>query len=337
MSSIQQSIPVSRYHFGVAQNTPERRVACALDGCEVPVVQRSGGGRPRLYCSDSHRAEARRHRLRSAQTPAEGGTPVSAGDGELEKVCTLLRAALAGVERARTAAPRDEALVAAARAEATAEVLRAQQVAADAARHAAAARDQLAREQGEWQSALEEVSRDRAEHARALEELSGALDGARAELEHELLGHHEDAERAESILQAQRAAHAADVEQLSAELDELRRRLAGALGAADQAEEHALRAQQLVAERSTATLALEVRVARAEEQARQATARLEEAREELARLRTELATERRHHRAVETELRRRDAQPSVSGDATTRSRRRSSQTPAAAARVSASR
>lgn len=306
----------------MARNMPIHPTDCALEGCEVPVVQRPGGGRPRLYCSDAHRAEARRRRLGSVRTLSGS----SATGGELEGVRILLHEALAGLERAE-APPRDEALVAAIRAEATAEVLRAQQAAADAARQAAAAHERLAREQGEWQTMLEELTRERAEHSRAVEELSGALEGARAELEQELLRHHGDAEQAESVLQAQRAAHVGDMERVTAELDELRQRLAGAMGAVEQAEQRALHAEHLLAERATVTVELEVRVARAEEQSRQATARLEEAREELARLRTELAGERRHHRAVEADLRRRVAQPSAAGAA--RSRRRSSETGAA--------
>ena len=36
---------------------------CALPGCGVAVVQPAGGGRKRLYCTNAHRAEARRRRL----------------------------------------------------------------------------------------------------------------------------------------------------------------------------------------------------------------------------------------------------------------------------------
>ncbi len=308
----------------MARNLRPHPATCALDGCEVPVVRRPGGGRPRLYCSDAHRAEARRRRLGSLGTLGAGQAALAEPGGELEAVRALLHEALAGLERAQTAVPRDEALVAAIRAEATAEVLRAQQAAADAARHAAAAEDRLARERGEWQGTLEELARDRAEHVRAIEELSGAVDGARAELEQELLRHHGDAEHAEAVLVAERAAHAADAERLGLDLDDLRRRLAGAQGAADEAEQRCLRAERLVAERAAAVLELEVRAARAEEQSDQATARLNDAKQELARMRTELAGERRHHRAVEAELRRRAAQPASAGPA--RRRRTTSQT-----------
>src|SRR5258708_36510885 len=47
---------------------------CALPGCDNSVEQPVGGGRPRLYCSDSHRAAARRVRLGDA---GDGGTLVS--------------------------------------------------------------------------------------------------------------------------------------------------------------------------------------------------------------------------------------------------------------------
>jgi chromosome segregation ATPase len=311
-------------NFGIA---PAR---CALAGCDVPVVQRSGGGRPRLYCSDAHRAEARRRRLGSTGAVHAGGAPGVAAESDVEGVRGLLYEAVARLEQVQTTAPRDDALVATIRAEATAEILRAQQAAADAARQTAAANDLLVRERGEWQATLEELSRERAEHLGALEELSGALEGARAELEEELLRHHSDVERADSMLQAQRAAQAAETEQVTAELDELRQRLAGALAAAEEAERRARRAEQLLSERTSATVELEVRAARSEEQSRQATVRLEEAKHDLALLRNELATERRHHRAVESELRRRAAKPSPAG--APRARRRTSD--AAAARAS---
>ncbi|HLW45678.1 MAG TPA: hypothetical protein VKR78_05645 [Acidimicrobiales bacterium] len=285
---------------------------CALEGCEVPVVRRTGGGRPRLYCSDAHRAEARRRRLTSSP-PYDPGAGGASGEDPIEGVRALLTEALRTLERAGELAPRDDARLAAVRAEATAEVLRAQQSAADAARQAAAAHDRLQRERGEWHDTVQELARERAEQAQLVEELSGALDGARAELEEELLRHHGDAARTESLFQAQRAAHAAEIERAADELDELRQRLAAALGAAGQAEQRAQRAEGLLEERAAAALELEVRAARAEEQSRLAAVRLEEARADVSRLRRELSDERRHHRAAEAELRRRAGQSSSRG------------------------
>lgn len=298
-------------------------------------MRRPGGGRPRLYCSDTHRAEARRRRLGSRELPtdatrysaasaAPGGATATDLDAGLEIVRRLLHDAVASLEQLQTAVPRDDALVATIRAEATAEILSAQQAAADAARQAAANQERLVRERGEWKATLGELHRDNAERLRALEELSGALDGARTELEDELLRHHSDAENAEATLQAQRAAHAAHVEQATAELEELRQRLAAALGAAEHDQRRARRAEESLAVQGTATVELEVRVARAEEQSRHAATRLLETREELAKLRSELAEERRHHRSVEAELRHRTGPPPAAGSTRTRRMRPSS-------------
>ncbi len=237
----------------------------------------------------------------------------------------MLHDAVVGLERLQTAVPRDDALVATIRAEATAEILSAQQAAADAARQAAATQERLVHERGEWEAVLGQLHLDCAEHLRALDELSGALDGARSELEEELLRHHADAERAEATLQAQRAAQAAYTEEATAELEQLRQRLAAAMGATEHQQQRARRAEDSLALQAAATVEVEVRAARAEEQSRQAAARLLETREELTKLRSELAEERRHHRSVEAELRRRTGPTPTAGS--TRARRvRSSKT-----------
>lgn len=221
--------------------------------------------------------------------------------------------ALVHLDRVEAEVPRDDALVAAIRAEATEEVLRAQQSAADAARKAADAQERLTLERGEWQTSQDLLVAAAHEQARVVEELSGALDGARAELEQELLRHHEDASRADALLQAQRASHAAEMEQAAADAAELRQRLEETEAVARQAELHATRTEHVLSERAAAAVELEVRAARAEEQSRQAAERLTDARAELERVRRELAEERRHHRAVEHELRRQTAQVPSSG------------------------
>ncbi|MGH8989561.1 MAG: hypothetical protein ACRDXC_13370, partial [Acidimicrobiales bacterium] len=278
-------------------------LACALAGCEAPVVQRPGGGRPRLYCSDAHRAEARRRRL-GGEAATTGEPPSAATGTDLDGVRRLLFEAVSALERFGSTHPRDDVLVSGIRAEATAQILRAQQDAADAARQAAAVEGLLAGERAKWGSAFEELDRERAQQREALEELSGALGGARSELEEEILRHHDDAATAESSLRAARAAHGAAMEQANAQLDELRHRLAGAQGAAEQGDQRAARAEQALSARSAAVVELEVRTARAEEQSLQAASRLEEVRSELALLRKELVGERRHHRTVEADLRR---------------------------------
>lgn len=287
--------------------------ACALEGCGVPVVRRAGGGRPRLYCSDAHRAEARRRRLTaSGGFPGDRRLPPAEEGAGLTGVRALLVDALGRLDRAEAEAPRDDALVAAIRAEATEEVLRAQQSAADAARKAADAQERLTRERGEWQTARGRLVVEADERARAVEELSGALDGARAELEQELLRHHEDAARADALIQAQRVTHAGEMEQAVADASELRQRLGSMEAAVRRAQLHATRTEHLLSERASAAVELEVRAARAEEQSRLTEDRLAEARGELQRLRRELAEERRHHRAIEKELSRRMAQAPTS-------------------------
>jgi chromosome segregation ATPase len=301
----------------------EKVTACALHGCDVPIVRRAGGGRPRLYCSDAHRAEARRRRLNPAAaagcTAGDGGSSHRRDDG-LEGARSLLVQALARLDHVAAGAPQDDARVAAIRAEATGEVLRAQQAAADAARREEDVEARLRRERTEWQETLRSLLGERAEQTRLIEELTGALDGARAELEQELLRHHEDAARADSLLQAQRESHETEIEQLLSGLAETGERLAAALGTAEQAEARAQRAEALLADRTAEGVELEIRSARMEEQSRQAADRLAETKAELDRLRRELTDERRHHRAVEAELRRRMGRPSNAGTAAPRRR-----------------
>lgn len=84
-----------------------------------------------------------------------------------------------------------------ARAEATAQVLEAQRVAADATRQLAAARRRFDEEKNRLEAALA-VERGRAAHDRAtIVELQSALEGARAELQDELLRHHRDVQALE--------------------------------------------------------------------------------------------------------------------------------------------
>lgn len=291
--------------------------ACALEGCDVPVLRQAGkkkGGRPRLYCSDAHRSEARRRRLGSAAGRPGATAPYAStgagaeGEPPLDRVRRLLADLVAAVDVAALEAHeaqadrRDDTLVAVIRAEATAEVLRSQQAAADAARQAAAAEKRLAGERGEWQETVRRLVEERSEREQLIEELTGALDGARTELEREILAHHTDLERAESLLQAQRAAHESQAIESAAELDELRTRLGAALLNAEEAGRRAARADEQLADASAAVVQLEVRAARAEEQARQVADRLDEAKAQAERLRRELADERRHRHSLETAL-----------------------------------
>jgi hypothetical protein len=161
--------------------------ACALEGCDTTVVQHDRGGRPKLYCSDAHRALARRRRLRSERTRGEdlGGRAVEA----LRHAATLVEEALA------TAA--GQAHLAEIRAQATTQVLEAQRLAADATRELAAARRRFHHEQARLESELVAARERHARDKVTIEELQAALDGARAELEAELLRHHRDVQALE--------------------------------------------------------------------------------------------------------------------------------------------
>lgn len=266
---------------------------CALEGCEEPVIRRPGGGRPRLYCSDGHRAEARRRRV-------AGGTAPDADD-PLARTRLLLREALTRLDQAAAGSDaRNDARLAALRAETTAQVLEAQQLAADAARRAESLWTQLEREREEWESARRALTEERERATAALHELTGALDGARAELEHELVRHHGDVEELTRRLHTQAAALAA----AASETDDLRRTLADSGTALGRAERRAAQAETATRRGEEARRALEVRSARTEEQVKQATARVRQLEADLKQSRRDLVAERRQRGELVAELRR---------------------------------
>ena len=169
-----------------ADQAGARRTAgatCALEGCEVPIARQSGGGRPKRYCSDAHRALARRRRLRQGD----------AGSDDLAtRAVESLRSAVLLVEEAVAAPSGLQAQLAEARAQATAQVLEAQRMAADATRELVEARRRFDEERSRLQAELA-AGHDRAARDRTtITELEAALEGARAELEAELLRHHRD-------------------------------------------------------------------------------------------------------------------------------------------------
>lgn len=178
---------------------------CALEGCDKAVVSPGHGGRPRMYCSDAHRAQARRRRLRTGRAGEQG--PIPAALGQLRQAVTLLE----GVVATSTDRTAEEAE---ARARATAQVLEAQRMAADAAAQLAESRRELERtrqalegvrreravERSQWDAARR-ASDDRHQRDQAtIRELEAALEGARAELEDELLAHHRDVAQLEAEL-----------------------------------------------------------------------------------------------------------------------------------------
>jgi chromosome segregation ATPase len=272
---------------------------CALEGCEVPIVRSSGGGRPRLYCCDAHRAEARRRRM--SGTPAGGDSPVA-------DALSLLSQAMGRLEHLEEApaglSARDESAIADARARATAEVLQAQQLAAEAARRAAAAEAQLAHERAVWEEAHAALTEQRDRDRQVAETLTAALDGARAELAAELLHHHEDVEALGARLEATVAAHAGERAAWEETLDSCRAERAAALAALEQAGSRALHAEAAASEAAAALTALDLQLARAQAAAEQAGLRAELASVQAERARADLAAERRHHAAVAGDLRR---------------------------------
>ena len=132
---------------------------CALAGCDVPITPRVGG-RPRLYCSDAHRAEAHRRRVR--QVP----------DTE-----ALLRQALSSLESPELSGRRDAAL-AAVRAEMAGAVATAVRESAEALLRAEEAEASLAEREEELGAAIDEATRAKDALDVTREELFQALQEA---------------------------------------------------------------------------------------------------------------------------------------------------------------
>ena len=198
--------------------TGEVNGSCALEGCTVPVVRSKGGGRPRLYCSDAHRVEARRRRMGGAPQPLAGT------DDPLEETRQLLAAAMHSLHQAPRL-PSYDAVLADARAAATGEVLRAQQAAADAVRRLAEIETRLGEERALWELARQGLDDGRRQDAERIAQLEAALEGSRAALDAELIAHHESLARAEAELGAQRAVLDATRSSLEEQLAAERRHL----------------------------------------------------------------------------------------------------------------
>lgn len=239
---------------------------CALDGCDVAVLQPAGGGRRRLYCSDAHRAEARRRRLVEAPDPAPGDV-VGATVVRLASVLDDLRGFEATL---RAVDPGLQSLeLARVRADATAEVLAAQQASAKAAEEVARISERLATERAGWEG----------ERAALRDEIEGLRSTAAAARER--------AASAQEALDTGVAAHRAALEK--------RDQLAARAGAAH--EQDAARLTEQLGRSSTAVAAAQaraeasdLRAARAEEAARGALAHTTETETAMTRLGVELAT-----------------------------------------------
>jgi len=162
---------------------PEMAV-CALPGCDVEFPRRQGG-RPRLYCSDGHRAEAHRRRRSGPEDPE-----------------TLVRRLLASIGQTGSDAAGETAL-AEARAEAAAELARARSETAQALGRAEAAEAALAEREDDAEALAAELARARTELESTRAEVARALEEATFE-------RHVHAQRAREDLALVRAEHAAE-------------------------------------------------------------------------------------------------------------------------------
>ena len=280
---------------------------CALAGCGKSVVQPGGGGRKRLYCSNAHRAEARRRRLAEIPDPS----PADALSGTVQRLTDVVDELRRHEESLRSIDPtRQAAEGARVRAEATAEVLAAQQAAAAATAEAARANDQMASAAAAWRERLEgledelEASRSATRSAReAAASAQDELDDARRALRLEIDSRDEAAARAAS-------AHEAEARRLSQETERLRTAAAAAEARAEAADRRASDAEaaardaveQLV-ETNNEAQRLRVELERSQGTLALAAARAETAERRHDEMRTELAAERDRRDIATAELR----------------------------------
>lgn len=297
-----------RYSSNVNEPTVDgaRTELCALEGCDAAVVQPAGGGRRRLYCSNAHRAEARRRRLATAPEPA----PADVLGAALERLGVVVddlarhRSALAAVDPSRQAAE-----TARLRAETTAQVLAAQQSAADAAADAARARDELGAERDQRQG-------DRERYEAETEELRTALSTARANaaaatdaVDQAVIAHREELERRDEAAAKAAAVHEHEVVRLLAELEQSKTALATTEARAQAADDRASRSeadrQRAVEHAATVESSLakaRVDLATARSAADAATLRADDLAQRLENAEAELRAERQRHDAGFVEL-----------------------------------
>ena len=277
---------------------PETSV-CALPGCVATVVQPAGGGRRRLYCSNAHRAEARRRRIADSPEPAPGellGPALERLGGILSELRSY-EAALRSIDPGRQAVE-----TARVRAEATAEVLAAQQAAAKAAEEAASSSERLVAERAQWE-------RERSGYEAGLEELRTALTAARERaasaqdtLDDTLLAHRADVDERDQRAARAAAAHEEEASRLLGELDQARTAVATARAQAEAADHRASRAENAsraatdrAAEMEASMNRLRVDAAKAQAAIEAAMLRTEAAERLLDQAREELQAERSRH------------------------------------------
>jgi len=273
--------------------------ACALDGCDVPVLQPAGGGRRRLYCSNAHRAEARRRRLVGAPDPSPGDV-VGATVVRLTSVLDDLRGFEATL---RAVDPGLQAVeLARVRAGATAEVLAAQQAGAKAAEDAARSSERLATERAGWEqqrTALQdEIESLRAATTAAIQRAAAAEEA----MEAARVAHRAVLDARDQLATKAASAHEQETVLLAEQLDQTRTALAAAQARAEAgdlraagAEESAREAAAHAAQTEAAMTRLELDIARAQAGMASADQRAASAERLLEQVRAELQAERERH------------------------------------------
>jgi len=185
--------------------------------------------------------------------------------------------------------PETAALVAQARAEASAEVLAARQEAAAARREAAEALAAWS----ELQASVDAVRRELADAQGRADELEAALAGAKDALQAEVVQHHQDLQAADHRMAAVEAIHRQQADADAAELDRCRIDAVTAEARRAMAEERAVAAERAAAEAVRMAGLHEVTAARATAVADQ--------------LRDDLTAERRRSEALQRQLGRHPA------------------------------
>ena len=325
------------YRYGSTVSEPTTAVptttVCGLAGCDVAVVQPAGGGRRRLYCSNAHRAEARRRRLANAAEPSSPdvlGASLDRLAGVLAEL-TRYRDTVAAVDPARQAAE-----TARMRAETTAEVLAAQQAAAKAA-------EEVARVQAELTAQRVDREAERASHHAELEELRAALAAARSNaasaqdaLDQALVAHSDELQLRDRRAVATAAAHQEEATRLLDDLEEARLSVATAEARADAADDRAGRseaAQKRLADELAASEKarhrLDLDLAKAQANTLASTQRAEDLARRLEGAQSDLETERRRHDASLSQLHDQLAQLLAQNQAPRRTSPRKKRTPPA--------
>jgi len=282
-----------------ADAAPSSTSVCALAGCGETVAQPAGGGRRRLYCSNAHRAEGRRRRLAGTPEPA----PVDAFGSALDRLAGVLDELRRHQATLQSIDPDRHALeLAHVRAEATADVLAAQQSAASSAEEAARLAQRLATMRAETEQAMATVaaevdtlrtSRTAATEAAAAaqEALAAALGAQRLELE----ARDHAAARAAAAYEQETTVLTDKLDQARTALATDRARAEAADLRAAAAEDAARQSAERAADLETSLGQLRHALAVAEATGTAATARADAADRVVEQLRADLGAERARH------------------------------------------